>query len=208
MLTAAHVVGSLSAAHPLGQREVLLRTGVAAASSGDPRIGEVIASDPAEPTEEVRLDACLVRVEEHVSLGRIVRETILSGRPRDLSGLDDLVTVFKRGINTPSLTKGLLDPTPASLKVTLPQAGGQPIVRDYLNGWFVHGHDGPFARPGDSGSIVVDGDDCVVAMVVALETDPRSPLHSEDPAFVIPILDILQGLGAQLAGPDRRCTLT
>ncbi len=36
MLTAAHVVGSLSAAHPLGQREVLLRTGIAATTSGDP----------------------------------------------------------------------------------------------------------------------------------------------------------------------------
>lgn len=59
-----------------------------------------------------------------------------------------------------------------SLKVELPQAGGQPIIRDYLRGWFVEGHAGPFARAGDSGSIVVDEDECVVAMVVALRTDP------------------------------------
>lgn len=208
MLTAAHVVGSLSAAHPLGQREVLLRTGVAAVPSGDPRIGDVIHSSPAEPSEEVLLDACIVRIDNHVTLGQVVRETIVSGRARDLSGSNDLVTVFKRGITTPGLTRGLLDSTPASLKVVLPQPGGPPIVRDYLQGWFVHGEDGPFARPGDSGSIVVDEDDCVVAMVVALETDPQRPIRPEDPAFVIPILHILEGLDVRLIGPDRPCTLS
>lgn len=101
----------------------------------------------------------------------------------------------------------MLDPTPASLKVVLPQPGGPPAVRDYLQGWFVHGDDGPFARPGDSGAIVVDEDDCVVAMVVALETDPQRPLRPEDPAFVIPILNILEGLDVRLTGPDRPCTL-
>lgn len=208
MLTAAHVVGSLSAAHPLGQREVLLRTGIVATTSGDPRIGDVIDSSPAEPSEEVLLDACLVRVEDHVTLGQTVRETITSARARDLTGLEDLVTVFKRGINPPGLTRGLLDPTPASLKVVLPQAGGPPIIRDYLQGWFVHGDDGPFAEPGDSGSIVIDEDDCIVAMIVALETDPQRPLRPEDPAFVIPILNILDGLDIRLTGPDRPCTLS
>jgi hypothetical protein len=32
----------------------------------------------------------------------------------------------------------------------------------------------------------VRGDDCVVAMVVALETDPQRPLHAEDPALSSP----------------------
>lgn len=133
----------------------------------DPRIGQVIASHPVEPCEEVQLDACLIRVDEHVTLRQVVRETIVSGRARDLSAAEDLVTVFKRGINPPGLTEGLLDPTPESLKVELPQPGGPPIVRDYMRGWLVYGHDAPFALPGDSGSIVVDADDCVVAMVVA-----------------------------------------
>jgi hypothetical protein len=53
MLTAAHVVGSLSAAHALDERHVLLRTGVGAASSGDPVIGEVIESHPPEPCSTV-----------------------------------------------------------------------------------------------------------------------------------------------------------
>jgi hypothetical protein len=207
MLTAAHVVGSPSSAHVLGQREVLLLSGVAAASSGDPRIGDVVLSDPAEPTEEIRLDASVVRVDGHVTLRQVVRETTTSGRARSLDGVDDLVTVFKRG-GTSGLTQGLLDPTPESLKVELPQAGGQPIVRDYLRGWFVEGHAGPFARPGDSGSIVVDEDECVVAMVVALRTDPRRGPRPSDPAFVIPILDVLEGLDVRLTGPDRRCTLS
>jgi hypothetical protein len=207
MLTAAHVVGSLSCAHP-AQREVLLRSGPASASAADPRIGDVVDSHPPEPCEEVHLDGSLVRVDDHVKLGQVVCETITSGRARDLEGVEDLVTVFKRGINTPGLTEGLLDPTPASLKVLLPRAGGAPVVRDYLRGWFVYGHGAPFARPGDSGSIVVDGDDCVVAMVVALRTDPRREVRTEDPAFVIPILDILAGLGVRLSGPDRPCTLS
>jgi hypothetical protein len=208
MLTAAHVVGSLSVAHVLGQHEVLLRTGLASTSSGDPRIGEVIDSAPAEPCEEVELDACLVRVEDHVKLGQVVRETITSGRARNLDGLNDLVTVFKRGANTPNLTQGLLDPTPESLKVELPQPHGPPIVRDYLRGWFVYGEAQPFARPGDSGAIVVDEDDCVVAMVVALRTETQRAPQVDDPAFVIPILDILDGLGVRLAGPDRPCVLS
>jgi hypothetical protein len=128
MLTAAHVVGSLSLAHPLGQREVLLGAAFARPSSGDPRIGDVIASHPAQPSEEVQIDASLVRVDEHVTLTQLVRDTITSGRPRDLSGVDDLVTVFKRGINTPRLTRGLLDPTPEAFKVVLPQSGEGTVL--------------------------------------------------------------------------------
>lgn len=101
-------MGSLSAAHPLGQLEVLLRTGIATTTSGDPRIGDVIDSSPAEPSEEVLLDACLVRVADRVTLGQVVRETITSARARDLTGLEDLVSVFKRGINPPGLTRGQL----------------------------------------------------------------------------------------------------
>ncbi len=155
----------------------------------------------------MQLDACLVRVDDHVTLGGVVREAVASGRARDLDGLDDLIPVFKRGINAPGLTRGLLDPTPESLKVVLPQVGGSPIVRDYLRGWFVYGDAHPFARPGDSGSIVIDEDDCVVAMVVALRAEnPHSP-KVEDPAFVIPICDVLDGLRVRLAGPDRPCTI-
>jgi hypothetical protein len=110
MLTAAHVVGSLSSAHLLGQREVLLLPDVAASSSsGDPRIGDVVLSDPAEPTEEIRLDACLVRVDDHVTLRQVVRDTITSGRARNLEEVDDLVTVYKRG-GTSGLTQGCSTP--------------------------------------------------------------------------------------------------
>ncbi len=82
------------------------------------------------------------------------------------------------------------------------------LVRDYLRGWFVYGDGVPFGQPGDSGSIVVDEDDCVVAMLVALRTEPHRPPRPEDPAFVVPILDVLDGLGVALAGPDRPCTLS
>lgn len=209
LLTAAHVVGSLSAAHPLGQTEVLLGASAVWAASGDPRIGDAITSNPPEPVDEVELDAALVRVDDDVALSGVVRATRVSRRPRDLHDEDEPIIVYKRGINAPGLTEGLLDPTPESLRVELPQIGGPPIVRDYLRGWFVHGTDGttPFARAGDSGSIVVDEDDCVVAMVVALRSrTPYSP-SPDDPAFVVPIVAVLAGLDVQLEGPDRPCTL-
>ncbi len=200
-------MGSLSAAHPLGQTEVVLGAMPISPASGDPRIGEVIESHPPVPADEVELDACLVRVEDEVTLTSVVRQAVMSRRPRDLDDESDPIIVYKRGIHAPSLTEGLLDPTPVSLRVELPQLGGPPIVRDYLRGWFVEGADGPFARPGDSGSIVVDEDDCVVAMVVALKSDtPYSP-KADDPAFVVPIVSVLEGLGVRLAGPDRPCTL-
>lgn len=206
LLTAAHVTGSLSAAHALNHGEVLLLSGGAVGGSGDPRIGDVLRSHPAEPSDEVHLDAALVRLDDHVTLERVVREHATSGRARDLEGCEDFVTVYKRGC-TSGLTRGTLDPTPESLKVTLPRASGPPIVRDYLRGWFVEGHDGPFARPGDSGAIVVDEDECVVAMVVALRTDPTRGPQAGDLTFVVPICDVLSGLEVQLAGPDRACTL-
>jgi hypothetical protein len=208
LLTAAHVVGSLSAAHPLGQKDVLLGSGPAA-GAGDPHIGRVLESHPPEPCVEVDLDASLVEVEDHVTLGRHVRETILSGVPRELVDEDEPIIAFKRGINPPGLTEGLLDPTPESLRVVLPQPGGPGIRRNYLRGYFVYGtdHTHPFARGGDSGSIVIDEDDCVVGMVVAMRTNTPLEPRSSDPAFVVPITDVLRGLGVRLAGPRRACTL-
>jgi hypothetical protein len=207
-LTAAHVLGSLSAAHPLGQTEVLLGTRLAA-SAADPRIGDVIESHPAQPCEEVELDACLVEIDEHVTLGQHVRETVLSCVPREIAEEQESIIVYKRGINAPGLTEGLLDPTPVSLRVELPQPGGPSVTRDYLRGHFVHGTDSehPFASAGDSGSIVIDEDDCVLGMVVALQTHTPHQPQPGDPAFIVPIADILAGLRVRLHGPRRPCTL-
>lgn len=209
LLTAAHVVGSLSAAHPLGQTEVLLGATAVWGGSNDPRIGDVCASHPSDPGDEIELDAALVRVDDNVSMSDVVRHERMSGRPREVEDDGEPLIVYKRGINAPHLTEGLLDPTPESLRVVLPQRGGPPVIRDYLRGWFVAGTDGvsPFARPGDSGSMVVDEDDCVLGMVVALRSKtPFSP-SPDDPAFVVPIGSILRGLNVRIAGPDRPCTL-
>ena len=143
-----------------------------APGSGDPHIGDVIASHPPAPTSEVELDASLVRVDDDVTLSNVVRHAPLSRRPRATStDENEPIIVYRRGINAPGLTEGLLYPTPESLRAKLPQIGGPPILLDYLRGWFVYGTESthPFARTGDSGSIVVDEDDCVVGMVVALE---------------------------------------
>lgn len=139
----------------------------------------------------------------------MIREHPVSRRPRDLDDESEPIIVFKRGINAPGLTEGLLDPTPESLLADLPQLGGPPIELKYLRGWFVYGTDDthPFARAGDSGSIVVDEDDCVVGMVVALRSETPYTPKPADPAFVVPIISVLEGLGVRLVGPDRPCTL-
>ncbi|MGI8596774.1 MAG: hypothetical protein ACR2LY_05750 [Thermoleophilaceae bacterium] len=210
MLTAAHVVGSLSAAHPLGQKEVLLGRGPAPLS-GDPLIGDAVASHPPEPSDVVELDACLVALQDHVDLRQEVRGGVVtSGRPREMSTVpeDDTIVVHKRGINSPGLTSGLLDPEPVALQTELSSWAGRGVLRDYPRGYLITGTDAeyPFARGGDSGSIIIDDDDCVLGMIVALITD--SPTHPRpgDPAFMVGINDVLAGLDIRLVGPDRPCT--
>jgi hypothetical protein len=83
-----------------------------------------------------------------------------------------------------------------------------PCAEIELDACLVNVGDGsPFARQGDSGAVVVDEDDCVVGMVVALKTATRLEPKPDDPAFVVPIVDVLNGLGVRLAGPDRACVL-
>ena len=65
----------------------------------------------------------------------------------------------------------------------------------------------PFAERGDSGAIVVDEDECIIGMVVALRpADPRHIRH-DDPAFVVPITGLVENLQVSLTGPNRVCTL-
>lgn len=202
-LTAAHVVGSLSAAHGNEKTEVLLTQNVAP-GSGDPRLGFVANSHPPEPCDAIEIDASLVLLEEHVEAGNVLRDVQMSGRTVDLDELDDEIPVYKRGMTTPHLTSGMLDPDVRSLKVECLRDG---CGREYVRGFFVYGTDqaAPFAKPGDSGSIVVDDDDRIVGMVVAVKlTNPNSLTpEPDDPAFVIAMTDILAALDFRLPGPDR-----
>ncbi len=203
-LTAAHVVGSLSAAHGDGPTEVLLTQGVMP-RSGDPRLGFVRASHPPEPCEDIEIDASLVELGDGVEAGHVLRENQTSSRPLDLDEISEEIVVHKRGMTTPHLTSGMLDPDVRSL--VIPVAGEQH--REYVRGYYVYGTDaGPFAKPGDSGAIVVDDDDCVVGMVVAVKlSSPTSWTPGpDDPAFVVSMTDILSALDFRLPGADRECT--
>jgi hypothetical protein len=203
-LTAAHVVGSLSPAHGIDPPEVRLQIGVGAAGSGDPVIGRVVRSSPEAPTETVQLDASLVLTSENVTLGAVVRSTVCSGRPRHLDDATNFIPVFKRGMRS-GLASGLLDPTPVTALINLAGAAGQSVR--YEEGWWVEGDDGAFARPGDSGAIVVDEDDCVIGMVVAVDSENPADVQPSDRAFVISIADLIDGLEIALVGPDRPCTV-
>ena len=203
-LTAAHVVGSLSPAHGSDPIEVCLRVGAGAAGSGDPVIGHVLKSSPGEPTEDVLLDASLVLAAGNVGLSAVVRETICSKRPRDLYETMDFIPVFKRGTRS-GLTSGLLDPTPVTARVDLARADGRTFR--YEEGWWVEGDAKPFAQAGDSGAIVIDEDDCVIGMVVAVDSENMADPQATDRAFVIPIAGLIEGLEIALVGPDRPCTI-
>jgi hypothetical protein len=168
----------------------------------------VLESHPPEPCRDIEIDASIVSTEPGDNLLQVVRDTATSRHPRDLNVMDDRddLVVYKRGINEPHLTSGILDCTPEALAVTMP---GSEAQRDYVRGYFVTGTDidHPFARQGDSGSIVVDDDDCVVGLIVALQTaNPLDP-HPQDPAFVVAITDVLAALDIELLGPDRPCAL-
>jgi hypothetical protein len=100
----------------------------------------------------------------------------------------------------------MLDPDVRSL--VIPVAGtGQ--AREYVRGYYVSRTDEtPFAKPGDSGAIVVDDDDCVVGMIVAVKLSSATSWAPEpdDPAFVVSMTDILGALDFRLPGADRQCT--
>jgi hypothetical protein len=203
------VVGSLSeAAH--GNGRVLYLAGFGGAGSADREVGSVVYSHPAEgDTLEIHLDAALIEPESHVNCDNTVRDTVTSCLSRDVEETadeDDPVVVHKRGSSTGETT-GLLAPVPESLEVEGRLPDGSVIVRNYLRGFFVYGESGPFAKPGDSGSLVVDDDDCVVGMIVALRTADPNNVEPGDPAFVVPVGDLVTLLDIELVGPARVCTI-
>ncbi len=209
LLTAAHVVGSLSEAAE-GTGRVLYVASFGASSSADRVIGEVVLSHPDRyDVTEVGLDAALVEPADWVACSNIPRETITSCIARDVEAsaeADNPVIVHKRGFKTDQTT-GMLVPAPESLEVEGKLPDGTIVLRNYLRGYFVFGDEVPFAKDGDSGSIVVDDDDCVVGMVVAVRPARRGQITAADPAFVVPIHDIIERLDLELLGPSRSCTV-
>jgi hypothetical protein len=175
----------------------------------DRPIGTVKLSHPEHETNEVILDAALVATSDRVTCTSVVHQSKASRIARDIADTctaGEPLIVHKRGWKT-DRTEGLLNPAIESLDVDEQLADGTIITRSYLRGYFVVGVDRPFAAPGDSGAIVVDEDDCVLGMIVALRTkNPNTP-SAEDQAFVVPIGNLITTLNIELLGPDRQCTL-
>ena len=207
LLTAAHVVGALSDAADDGGR-VMYVAGFGA-SPADRHIGRVVLRHPDTDVEEILLDAALVEPLPHVTCKNIVRGDATSCIGRDVEESideDNPVIVHKHGWKT-GTTTGLLNPVPETLDVEGRRPDGATTMYTYLRGYFVLGDGGPFARPGDSGSIVIDDDNCVVGMIVALRTSDPNNITEADPAFVVPIVDLIEHLGVELIGPPHACTL-
>jgi len=210
LLTAAHVIGSLSWAHGSERTDVLLAENSGVPGSGDPIVGHVHSSHPPEPRQEVELDASLIATVDGVTLKDIVREHGPSGIAHDVEATavnDNPVIVHKRGITEPKLTSGLLEPFAISALLESQLPDGASTFRRYLRVFRVYGDQGPFAKPGDSGAVVIDDDDCVVGMLVGLACTDRNAIDENTPGIVVPIIDILDTLGLELPGPHRPCTL-
>lgn len=200
-MTAAHVVGSLSWAHDSGRTDVWLAVSSGVPGSGDPNVGRVHASHPPAPCDEVELDVSLVEPFEQVALKSTIRGECISGIPRDVEASaenDNPVVVYKRGI-LGQLTEGLLEPFATSVVLESLQPDGTRRARSYSRVFLVYGVGQPFAVPGDSGSAVIDGDDCVVGMLVGLRPH-NGHVNEEAPGIVVPIIDILQTMGLELVG--------
>lgn len=210
LLTAAHVIGSLSWAHGSERTDVLLAENSGVPGSGDPIVGHVHSSHPAEPCQEVELDVSLITAVNGATLNDIVREQNLSGIARDVeaTALDDNpVIVHKRGITEPKFTTGLLEPFAVSVLLESQLPSGTSTWRRYLRVFRVYGDQGQFAKPGDSGAVVIDDDDCVVGMLVGLACTNMSAIDENTPGIVVPITDILDTLNLELPGPQRPCTV-
>jgi hypothetical protein len=206
VLTAAHVVGALGT--PPDGTEVMYVAGFGVGATDRP-IGTVVLSHPEEETSEVLLDAALVATNQSVTCTSVVNKEKTSRIPRDIATTcppGEPLIVHKRGWKT-DRTVGLLDPEEQSLDVDEQLADGTVITRNYLGGYFVVGDQEPFAEPGDSGAVVVDEDDCVLGMIVALRTKNPGTPSAEDQAFVVPIDNLITTLDIELLGPDRQCTL-
>lgn len=47
----------------------------------------------------------------------------------------------------------------------------------------------------------------MVGLLVALRASSSNDVQPDDPAFVVPIVDLLGEIGVELVGPSRACTV-
>ena len=132
----------------------------------------------------MELDASLIATVDGVTLNDIVREERLSGIARNVEETavdDNPVIVYKRGITEPKLTSGLLEPiaTLVQTRVLTRRTGHNRAQLSAV--FFVYGDGEPFAKPGDSGAVVTDADDCVVGMLVGLRWTHGTTLDENTP---------------------------
>jgi hypothetical protein len=116
------------------------------------------------PKDPCSVDAAIVKVEPGVrwDYNNEVDGRVPAGS-RDLfhPPPDDLVAIMKCGAAS-GLTKGLLDPGAADHRV-------YGVPARYTCGWFGWGDEYQFAKEGDSGAVVLDGEHFVLGMAVAIE---------------------------------------
>ncbi|MGO9791653.1 MAG: hypothetical protein ACLP8S_19765 [Solirubrobacteraceae bacterium] len=200
ILTAAHVIGGLfpwptSETAVVGYGEVHADdehdTATAPLAAMTSSLGRLERSVPPAMTTECLVDAAIARVVSDRELLNTIDGRPISGvlDIRDL--LDVYIDVRMVGARS-NRREGILHTARVAERIRVARSNNYVF---YRHGCLIRASDGPFAAPGDSGSIVVDTENRAVAMVVGLFNDgePDAPA-----ALAVPIAAVLQELDVDL----------
>jgi len=170
ILTAAHLVSEIDDGAPMLWSQSGPRPGLA----GSP-CGTVRRRVPLYNLPFIAVDAAVIKPYTNVLCANAMDSGTTNGI-RDLFVLGEheketVLTVTKHGAES-LVTSGELLPFPSDLKL-------KNVNTRYTAGWDVYVEDGePFAKRGDSGSVVVDEHRAVIGMLVAVdEADGRAFVH-------------------------------
>jgi hypothetical protein len=191
LLTAAHVAGVLAVGRSNTDRVATL---------GPVIIGRSYRSIPDNADDsgyyECPVEAALIRPRNDVRSSRLIAGIRTSGSILNLDqyDLNTATVLYKCGSST-GVTMGCIISTDADFEADSPVG-----TIYYRSGFLVDSlGDNLFARAGDSGAVVVDGDGRVAGLLVGLlkpTADDPSPS-----AFCLRISDVLDTIGADLIGP-------
>lgn len=200
ILTAAHVIGGLfpwptAETAVVGYGEVHADeehdTTTAPLAAMTSALGRLERSVPPGMALDCVADAAIARVVSDRELLNMIDGDPVS-RVREIRDvLDSFIAVRMVGARS-NRREGVLHTARVAERIRIARSDNYVF---YRHGCLIRSPDGQFAAPGDSGSIVVDEDNCAVAMVVGLFAEAPE----EAPAtLAVPITAVLEELDVEL----------
>jgi hypothetical protein len=191
LLSAAHVVGGLARSWR-DNASVYTCAETIPTPATQLRIGHTIDTIPHELVDECECDAALVRLLGDIACTRRLDRGSIRRQIRDLTADDLGAIVHKRGSKTGETRGEFWGVTDVQLQVrSSPRV--DILYSNVLS--VLSTDDSPFSLPGDSGAVLVDGNNAVAGLVVGME-DPA--LTTTPLTFALPIRTVLNALDVQL----------